>query len=138
MKGNKNCSFKFTGFVKEHKDVIKTLKKSHIFCLPSILEGFGIVLAEAMVSKTPYVCSDIEVLKEVTENGKGGLIFKNQNPKDLANKLLFLLKNKELYKQKTEEGTKLVKKYDWKIIAQSIDLEYQDLINKNQLLKTEE
>jgi glycosyltransferase involved in cell wall biosynthesis len=90
-----------------------------------------------MASKVPYVCSDIEVLKEVTQNGKGGFIFKNQEPKDLANKLLFLLKNKDLYKQKVDEGTKLVKDYDWKIISQNIEKEYQDLINNKELPRLE-
>jgi glycosyltransferase involved in cell wall biosynthesis len=120
----KNIEFK--GFVKEHKDVIKYLKKSHIFCLPSILEGFGIVLLEAMASRTPYVCSDIEVLKEVTIEGKGGFIFKNKDPKDLANRLLFLLKNNKIYKQKIEEGNNLVKKYDWKLIAKRIEGVYKN------------
>jgi len=123
---NLQNNIEFKGFVKEHKDVIKYLKKSHIFCLPSILEGFGIVLLEAMASKTPYVCSDIEVLREVTREGKGGFIFKNQNPNDLASKLLFLLKNKKIYKQKVEEGNNLVKEYDWKLIAKKIEGVYNN------------
>jgi glycosyltransferase involved in cell wall biosynthesis len=111
---------KFTGYVKDSKDVIKMLKKSHIFCLPSILEGFGLVLAESMASKTPYVCSDIEVLKEVSQNQRGGLIFKQKDYKDLTNKILFLLKNKKLYATKEEECKKASKKYDWDNISKEV------------------
>ncbi len=122
LKLEKNIEFK--GFVKEHKDVIKFLKKSHIFCLPSILEGFGIVIAESMASKTPYVCSDIEVLKEVTNNGKGGLIFKKEDYKNLANKIDLLLNNKKLYEQKENECKKEVKKYNWEKITKQVEEAY--------------
>ncbi|MBT3407467.1 glycosyltransferase family 4 protein [Candidatus Woesearchaeota archaeon] len=110
----------FTGYVKDYADVIKMLKKSHIFCLPSILEGFGIVLTEAMAAKTPYICSDITVLKEVSQNQKGGLIFKQKNYKDLTNKILFLLKNKKLYAQKEKECEAIAKKYDWDKISKQV------------------
>lgn len=110
----------FTGYVGNYSDVIKILKKSHIFCLPSILEGFGIVLAEAMAAQTPYICSDIEVLREVSQGQKGGLIFKRKNYKDLTNKILFLLKNKKLYIKKEEECVIAVKKYDWDKISKQI------------------
>ncbi len=114
---------KFTGYV-DDKTKLKLLKKSHIFCLPSILEGFGISLVEAMAAQTPYVCSDIEVLQEVTENQKGGLIFKQKNYKDLTNKILFLLKNKKLYTKKQEQARALLKKYNWDTIAKQVEKEY--------------
>ena len=110
----------FTGYVEDYADVIKMLKKSHIFCLPSVLEGFGIVLAEAMAAQTPYICSDIPVLKEVSQEQKGGLIFKRKNYKDLTNKILFLLKNKELYAQKEKECKLVSKKYDWNKLSKKV------------------
>jgi glycosyltransferase involved in cell wall biosynthesis len=116
----------FEGFVKHHKDVIKILKKSHIFCLPSILEGFGIVIVEAIASKTPYICSDIEVLKEITNDGKGGLIFKKKNYEDLAKKIIILLKNKKLYLTKIEEESKEVQKYEWKKISEEVNNIYHE------------
>ena len=110
----------FTGYIEDYSKVIQILKKSHIFCLPSILEGFGIVLAEAMAAQTPYICSDIPVLREVSQGQKGGLIFKRKNYKDLTNKILFLLKNKELYSQKEKECKIASKKYDWNKISKKI------------------
>ncbi len=117
-------NIEFKGFVEKYEDIIKILKKSHVFCLPSILEGFGIVIAESLASGTPYVCSDIEVLKEVTEEGKGGLLFKRTNYKDLASKIEFLLKNKELYKEKQKEAKQLIKKYDWNLLTKQVEKEY--------------
>jgi glycosyltransferase involved in cell wall biosynthesis len=73
---------KFLGFVKKQEDVIKTVKSSHVYCNASVLEGFGITVVEAMACKTPYVISDIEPFKEVTQNGKGGFLFKQNNHED--------------------------------------------------------
>jgi len=122
---NLEKNVKFTGFVKEHKDVIKILKNSQVFCLPSVLEGFGIVILEAMAANVPYVCSDIEVLKEVTKNGVGGLIFKKRDHRDLAEKIQQLIKNKKLYSKKIIEAKKEIKKYDWNIISKKEEEVYK-------------
>jgi L-malate glycosyltransferase len=118
----------FLGFIKDTKEVRRILKSSMVFSLPSIAEGFGIVLLEAMASGTPYVCSDITVLKEVTWNGKGGLLFEKNNEKDLSKKLLLLLKNKREYEKKIKEGKTLVKKYQWGEISLIVENLYKEVI----------
>ncbi len=50
---------------------------SDLFVMPNIpvegdMEGFGIVLLEANMAKTPAVASDLEGIKDVIENGKNG------------------------------------------------------------------
>lgn len=127
---NLENNIQFINFIKEYEKIIKLLKKSHIFCLPSVLEGFGIVVAEAMAANTPYICSDIPVLKEVTENGQGGLIFKQKDYKDLANKITILLKDKKLYKQKQKEAKNLVKRYDWDNLAKEVELNYENEVKQ--------
>ena len=118
-------NIEFLGFVKNHDAVIKTIKYSHLLIHPGTVEGFGITLLESMACSIPYVCSDIDVFKEVTENGKGGLIFKHKNPEDLANKIAELLSKKQGYKKKVNEGKKLVRKYDWKLIAKKLETIYK-------------
>ena len=82
------------------------------------------VVVEAMASNVPYVCSDIEPFKEVTENGRGGLIFKAEDYKDLAEKIKTLLKNKRVYDKKVKEEKEFVKKYDWNNIVKKIEKIY--------------
>lgn len=127
MEKGVNDNVDFRGFVKSHTDVVKTIKSSHILCHPSILEGFGMVLVEAMACGVPYVCSDIPPLVEVTEHGRGGLIFKKKNPKDLAKQVIRLFNDKELYKKKKNEGKLLSGKYEWKKIVQMTKRAYENL-----------
>ena len=43
-------------------------KKAQLFVFPSLYEGFGIPILEAMRARCPFVLSDIPVFKEITEN----------------------------------------------------------------------
>lgn len=116
-----------------HQQAMKTLKQSHLFCLPSVVEGFGIVTIEAMAAGTPFVNARISPTVEITNGGKGGLLFEPNNPQDLAKKAINLLTNSKLYETKQSEGLDLSKRYDWTIIAKQTESLYKNVINaKNQ------
>lgn len=117
---NLQNNVKFFGYIPSFEETIKLRKSSNIFVTCSNLEGFGIVVLEAMACGIPYICSDLEVFKEITENGKGGLIFEKNDEFDLAKKILLLLRDKKLYRKKQIEGKKFVKKYDWKEIGKKV------------------
>lgn len=109
-------------------ELIKKLKSSHILCLPSEVEGFGICVIEAAAAQVPYVVSDIDVLKEVSKNGKGGLFFKTGSIKDLSKKIEDLLLDKNLYDKKSREGLTLSKFYKWDDIAIKTEVIYKSLL----------
>lgn len=113
-----------------HQNAMEILKRSHIFCLPSVVEGFGLVTVEAMAAGVPYVNARIAPTVEVTGNGKGGLLFEPNNPDDLAEKILTLLADGELYRSKQKEGQKLAKRYDWAIIARQTEEVYLKTMEK--------
>ncbi|MBS1266377.1 MAG: Glycosyltransferase Gtf1 [Candidatus Woesearchaeota archaeon] len=114
---------KFLGFLDEHKDVLKVIKKSHIFCSPSVVEGFGITLLEAIACQTPFVCSDIPPYREVSKS-KGGLFFKPKSPNELASQISKLIDDKKLYKSCVKEQKQIVKNYYWKNIAKQMEKIY--------------
>ncbi len=120
----------FLGFIKKHEDVLKIIKKSHVLCFPSTVEGFGLVTIEAMACSTPYVCSNIPPLNEVTDNGMGGLLSEPENPDDFAQKILLLLQDDDLYHKCIHEGLKLAQRYDWSSIARETELFYEVVRNR--------
>lgn len=130
QKLNLEDNVNFLGFIRKHDDVLKVIKKSHIFCLPSIVEGFGIVVIEAMACSTSYVCTNIAALKEVTNNGMGGLLFERENSDDLAKKILLLLNDSAFYNKCIHDGLKLVQRYDWKNLVRETELFYEAVRNK--------
>lgn len=106
------------------KNLLKHLKQSHLLCHPSIVEGFGLVTLEALTSGVPYINADITINREITHNGKGGLLFKPKNPGSLAKQIIMLLTNKQLYKKKIIEGKQLLSRYSWKKSAQETRIIY--------------
>ena len=97
-------------------ELIRLLFRSHLFCLPSVVEGFGIATIEAMASGLPAVLADIPVNREVTLNGQGAVFFLPDDVTDLSRKLKLLLSNKQLYRQKQSEALDLAKTYSWQKI----------------------
>lgn len=95
------------------KKLINLLKKADLFCLPSVVEGFGIATIEAMASGLPAILADIPVNREITKGGKGSIFFEPGNITDLAAKIKTLIDNKTFYHQKQVEALKLAKSYTW-------------------------
>lgn len=93
FKGNKN-------------NVDKYYQESDIFVLPSIWEGFGIVILEAFRAKLAIIASNIEGPSELIEDQENGLLFEPKNSIQLANKIQELIENKEKRKQLAEKGYK--------------------------------
>jgi glycosyltransferase involved in cell wall biosynthesis len=125
LKLQKNVEF--LGFIKEYRQVIRILKSSHVFCLPSTVEGFGLVAVEAMAAGVPFVVSELPALVEATGR-KGGFFFKPLDYKDLADKLLLVLKDKKVQRDLIKEGTRQAKKYDWKILVKKIEKVYNNVM----------
>lgn len=93
------------------RELINLLKQADIFCLPSVVEGFGIATIEAMACGLPAVLADIPVNREVTKNGQGAVFFEPENVADLAAQLKNI---KSIYKQKKSEALKLAQTYSWR------------------------
>lgn len=95
------------------KKLISLLKKADLFCLPSIVEGFGIATIEAMACGLPAILADIPINQEITQGGQGAVFFEPGNIADLAAKIKTLMDNKTFYHQKQAEALKLAKSYTW-------------------------
>jgi phosphatidylinositol alpha-1,6-mannosyltransferase len=93
---------------------------SDIFILPSIespegVEGFGIVLLEAMLYRLPIIASRCGGIPEVLDNGNCGLLVEPGEPHMLADAILKLSNNHEIRRNLTETAFKrLVSNYAWK------------------------
>lgn len=120
-------NIQFCGFVEDHDDVLRTIKSSHVFCLPSIVEGFGIVIVESMALSVPFVASNITPLVEAS-GGEGGLFYKPKNYVDLADKVKYVLNNEKLRENLMKEGLIKSKEYKGERIIKQIESIYEELI----------
>jgi len=60
---------------------------------PSLYEGFGLTVAEAMTAKIPVLVSDIEGPMEIIDNGKFGYFFKSEDVGNLTERIVYIFDN---------------------------------------------
>ena len=115
----------FIGEVK-HTDLPNYYNNASMFILPSTeIEGFGIVLLEALACALPVIATDIVGTSRDIEKYNAGIIVKPKNAQLLANAILQLVSNQQQAKHMGANGRKLVEEnYDWKKIATQIERLY--------------
>jgi glycosyltransferase involved in cell wall biosynthesis len=93
------------GFREDIPDIMRTID---VLLLPSLWEGFGIVLIEAMASGKPCVATDISSIPEIISDGLNGFLVPPENSEGLAKALINLISNKELAEKFEKEGLQIV------------------------------
>lgn len=88
----------------DHHDVLHLYKLMDVNVLPSTMDGFGLVLVEAMALGTPVVATRAGGIVDVVEDKVSGLLYENENIEDLANKIKLVLYDKALREKLIANG----------------------------------
>ncbi len=108
------------------KDLTQEYKKSKIFVLPSLYEGLGNVLLEAINYGLITVATNCKSgPKEILMNGRGGLIVPINNIEILAKTLDNIVLNEKIVKKKLNIAKKKLKRFDYKLQSEK----YLNLLN---------
>jgi len=108
---------KFLGAVAE-ADLPGLYAGATLFVIPSLDEGFGLPVLEAMACGTPVAASTAGALPEVT--GAAGLTFKPGDIPAMAEVLRCLLTEKPLQNEFREKGLTQARKFPWQTSAQRL------------------
>jgi len=115
----------FAGFVDD-----TTLKKLYVLCdiyvCPSILEGFGLTILEAMACGKTVVASNTAAIPEVV--GDAGILVEPKNPDALAEAIIDLLNNENKRKKLEKQALKRAhEKFTWSASADELLKVYENL-----------
>lgn len=72
---------------KERDYIYEHLRDYDLLVQPSLFEGFGLTIAEAIAAKIPVLVSDSDGPMEVIANGELGFCFRTGDPENMANQL---------------------------------------------------
>jgi glycosyltransferase involved in cell wall biosynthesis len=76
---------------------VELMQKSHIICVTSIKEGWGLIVTEANSQGTPACVYNVDGLRDSTKHEVTGLVSPSGDVQLLAQSMVQLLENKELY-----------------------------------------
>ena len=110
----------FTDYV--HEETLACLYSgASAFIYPSLYEGFGLPVLEAMACGCPVICSHVASLPEVA--GDAALFIDPIDPVDLAHKIDQVLEDTALRTILVEKGLQRAKVFSWqKTAAQTLDV----------------
>jgi glycosyltransferase involved in cell wall biosynthesis len=103
------------GFV-DSKDLAALFRHAHAFVMPSLYEGFGLPLVEAMACGCPVIASDRGSLPEVA--GSGAQCFGAFDVQAIAKAILRLLRSPEELQQKKSDALRRAADFSWDKAAQ--------------------
>jgi len=116
-----------TGYVSE-EDKIALYDLATIFVYPSLYEGFGIPLVEAMVREVPIVASRIPSTEEVVGDAA---VYYGKDPFDheaLAEQILKVLNNSALRQELMGKGLKRAEEFSWEKVGQRYIQAYRKVL----------
>lgn len=124
-KAKKNLKLQFLLFKYGLKDLIEFLPHQEnmqnfynsvdAIVMPSLMETFGLVALEGMISGKPAIVSSFCGVSEILQDAKNGFIFdmKNNASENLSEKLIYLLENRGKYSELSKNAYVTALNYNW-------------------------
>lgn len=118
----------FTGAISD-SELLEAYAAANVLAFPSIHEGFGLVLLEAMACRKPIVTWKTSAMQYIVEDQESGILVNPWNLEDFAQSIISLLSNKKLARDMGEKGKKTVEgKFEWKSVVDALEEAYQEAI----------
>jgi len=102
---NLESQIKLLGF---RNDIPSILQQSYLLTLPSLYEGFGYVLVEAMAARIPTVATNVSSIPEIVDDKNTGLLVPIEDSIKLADAISYLLNHPNETKSMGMLGRKIV------------------------------
>ncbi len=115
----------FTGYISDEEKVV-LLSGAEIFCFPSLYEGFGMPVLEAMACGTPVLTSNAASMPEV-----GGAACEYCDPLSVENickELELLWQNEARRRELSTLGVERAKLFNWRSSAEGLRLIFEELL----------
>ena len=101
-----------------NEDLPLFYKNAEVFLLPSLYEGFGLPILEAMQYDCPVVTSNVSSLPEA--GGDAAIYFDPNNAEDIAEKIEKVISDPKLREEMVRKGKEQIKKFSWEKSAKDV------------------
>jgi glycosyltransferase involved in cell wall biosynthesis len=108
----------------------KLYNNSSIFVLPSVEDGFGMVLGEAMACGLPVICTENVGAAEMVKNNKNGFVVPAASSQALAEKILWCYQNQDTLVYMGKDAKEWVKNWSWDNYGKNIIEVYKKVLQE--------
>ncbi|MGH9052722.1 MAG: glycosyltransferase family 4 protein, partial [Acidimicrobiia bacterium] len=124
-------NIRFAGFLDRDEEVLALMKSSKVLALPSLREGFGIVVLEANACGVPVVTVDHpgNAARLLVQDGKTGLVTR-ADAGDLARALAVCLADEPRRRAMADEARQAGRSLAWKAISAELASVYAGLVGE--------
>ena len=112
-------NIKFAGPV-NHEELYKYYQEADVFVFPTLGEGYGLVILEALSSGIPCIVSNLAGGDDAIEDGKNGFVFEGGNDIDLANKIQWFIDHSDEINKMSTYCRNTAQQYTWEKYAQNL------------------
>jgi len=116
-------------FLGSCNNVPELIKDVDVIVQPSLWEGFGITIAEALAASKFVIASRVDGILDIIEDRKNGLFFDVGNVDDLAGKLNWVNKNRMEAIEISKNALESVLKFDVKNVMFDYEMVYEEMVN---------
>jgi len=117
QKNNFKNDILFTGYLQE-KTLPKVLGSAKGLCFPSLFEGFGLPIVEAMKCGVPVITSNTTSMPEIC--GESGITVDPNNVNEIANAIKKIDEDPNLREKLIKLGLKRAKIFNWQIASEKL------------------
>lgn len=118
-------------FLGRKKEIGAYLEMADVFVFPTLFEGFGIALVEAMAKKIPCIATRLDVIEEIIDDQVSGLLVPPRAEEDIAEAMIRLYEEPELAKSLAHEAfRKAENKFFSNVIIPQWNKFYSDVSQK--------
>lgn len=118
----------FTGYV-SNEELAGLYRSAEAFVFPSLYEGFGLPVVEAMAYGTPVICSRMASLPEIA--GDAALYLNDPHDEaELAQRMEMLLQDATLRKELVEAGYRRREQFTWRKTAEVTYQVYREVLGR--------
>lgn len=96
-----------------HEEVLREMSRHDVFVFPSLFEGFGLVLLEAMSQGLPVIATEQTAGPDLIGEGNGGFIVPIRSAQAIAEKLDLLARDRELLSAMQRAARETALRYSW-------------------------
>jgi glycosyltransferase involved in cell wall biosynthesis len=122
-----NCDVTFHGFVADAKK-LELMSRAHMLFMPSIREGWGLIITEAAAVGTPSIVFNSPGLIDAIDFGRAGYMVEHNDSDALANAALSVLQNSGDYDNMRRAARAFSEQFNWKATGQA----FNEFMHKNQ------